>query len=773
MLVIALGANYVHAQPAFFMGLDPTLSFPYGISADGSVVLTAFALWTRATGTVPFGGTFFGQYLSADGLSVIGRTNGGWARWTRDGGAIPLPNFNFNSTLGDDLTGASADLSVLVGIVHNPWDGARWTINGTERLLTNSAWDVSADGTIILCADGSHEHPVLWTANGIIDMHFPIIDVNGQTDNVHHISGDGKVVVAGYFSTKLRWTQAGGIEYLPSLPDGKTMSAGGRPSFDGSRIVAGSAIWDTAHGTRYIVDALAREYGLGASVSGWTALSDVFISADGRSIVGRGTNPAGNRQDWLAFLGTPVPEPSTLLLAASALAPFVGRIRHTRMRRSQPQFIALVAVLAAASIVHGQSIDWTRQLASTDRSSDLSTGVSADGLGNAYLLVRSDGNLGGTHFGGWDVYLTKYNAAGNQEWARKLGTNRDDYPYGVSADNLGNVYITGDGNLAGASGGDSSGFIIKYDATGTLQWTRPLLTGAAVSADKLGNVFIAGTTGEAFVRNSNDVFVAKYDPAGNQQWSKMQATSFADFASAVSADGTGNVYVAGTTADQGANFTTDAFLSKYDSTGNLLWTRQSDGGYGFGASVDGAGNVYFAEGPFVLTKYDAGGNLLWTRHLNVYSSENDMGVTADAFGNVYISGTTTDSLAGTNAGGEDAFLAKYDAAGNLIWTRLLGTSFTEHASGVSADGLGHIYLSGATLGGSFGNRGGANSDGSWDAFLAKYSDTAVPEPSALLLAALATWPFAARNRRGGHRSWTASHSRSIRSSASRCMKGIQ
>jgi hypothetical protein len=58
-------------------------------------------------------------------------------------------------------------------------------------------------------------------------------------------------------------------------------------------------------------------------------------------------------------------------------------------------------------------------------------------------------------------------------------------------------------------------------------------------------------------------------------------------------------------------------------------------------------------------------------------------VSADGQGSVYIAGFTGGSLEGTNAGGNDAFISKYDASGTLQWTQQLGTSERGGSYGVS------------------------------------------------------------------------------------------
>ena len=63
-------------------------------------------------------------------------------------------------------------------------------------------------------------------------------------------------------------------------------------------------------------------------------------------------------------------------------------------------------------------------------------------------------------------------------------------------------------------------------------------------------------------------------------------------------------------------------------------------------------------------------------------------------GNLYISGWTRGSLEGINAGGIDVFLSKFDASGTFQWTRQFGTRGDDKGLGVSADGLGNVYISG-------------------------------------------------------------------------------
>lgn len=610
LLVILCGAmcpKVAHAEQPFFMGLpgDPgSTGYTYDISNDGSILLLDSGLWSPAGGLKAFPSSFHGRFLVSNGTAVIGYTASGntsiWSRWTANGGFEPLLNFNLLR-----VNAASADGSVLVG--DTATGTGRWTpTTGTEEIFVARSRGISADGTLII-GYGTPDvslgglNPFLWKDNTTVQLPNPIghSGTLGVSLADTSLSDDGTAVTGRFYEPGIgtlafRWTEATGTQILGGLPDGVHYFINpGDLTPDGSTIVGNdgterSVIWDVSHGSRFISTLLTDESGLGQALTGWTLETAKLISADGRTISGRGTNPSGQSQRWVAYLGPAVPEPSTLLLAALALLPLAGRRRILTgdiFRPSNVRNALLACALAAllgGSSASGVTLDWTRQLASTDRSSDLGTGVSADGFGNVYFAVETDGNLGGTHVGDWDTYLTKYNAAGNQEWARKLGTIAYDQARGVSADGLGSIYLAGVtyGNLFATNGGSSDPFVIKYDADGNQQWGQQLSRPSAdfirgVSSDKLGNIFLAGGTDANDA--SHDAFLAKYDAAGDLIWTRQLGTpGHSDGFEAVAADGLGNAYVGGFTNGDlaGANAGgSDAFLSKYDAVSDSILMR--------------------------------------------------------------------------------------------------------------------------------------------------------------------------------------------------------
>ena len=413
--------------------------------------------------------------------------------------------------------------------------------------------------------------------------------------------------------------------------------------------------------------------------------------------------------------------------------------------------VTLALLLSTAPLLLGQTIEWTRQLGV---GGDVGYAVSANGQGDVYLAGLTFGNLDGEHENYWDhlgdAFVTKTNSAGHYFGSRQfgLGGHYQDITYGVAADNLGNLYIAGsnEGGLAGSTDGFMD---TLYADTGADHSTRKFVTDAnetctGVSADGLGNAYVSGRTDGNLAGTSAGGRDAFLSMSGSQIWTRQFGTSADDESLGVSADGIGNVYVAGWTSGDldGANAGgRDAFLSKYNAAGSQLWSRQfgtSDDDESLAISADKLGNIFVAgytvgslEGvnaggrDAFLSEYNAAGNLVWTHQLGTSADDQSSAVAADGLGNVYISGYTAGSLNGTNAGGRDAFVSKYAANGAFLWTRQFGTSANDESLGMSADGMGNIYLAGRTegnlsvLGAPYEGSGG-------NAFLLKIVDVRIP-----------------------------------------------
>lgn len=381
-----------------------------------------------------------------------------------------------------------------------------------------------------------------------------------------------------------------------------------------------------------------------------------------------------------------------------------------------------------------------------------------DAAGNVLISGYTQGSLDGQPYaGGSDAFVSKYDTSGNLLWTRQQGTSNTDVSKGVAVDAAAHVFISGytNGDLDGTNAGSDDAFVSKYDTSGSFLWTRQLGTAdqdisQAVAADADGSVFISGYTNgdlDGFNAGGYDAFVTKYNASGSLLWTRQLGKSNNERSYGVAADVNGDVLISGYTYSRldGNNAgSSDAFVSKYDTSGNLLWTRQlgtSGPDKSWGVATDAAGNVFITgdttgslgganagNTDAFVSKYDTSGNLVWTRQQGTSGNDISLGVTADSAGNVFITGYTFGSLGGLNAGDWDAFVSKYDTSGSLLWTRQLGTSAWDQSCGVTADAAGNVFSSGQTDG----DLDGLNA-GWTDGFIVKFN---VPEPTTMGLLAL-------------------------------------
>ncbi len=341
---------------------------------------------------------------------------------------------------------------------------------------------------------------------------------------------------------------------------------------------------------------------------------------------------------------------------------------------------------------------WTEQLGTS--LNDGCYSVAVDSAGNALITGYTEGLLGETSYGNKDAFLAKYDSSGTQVWTRQFGTSSWEFGQSVSVDSADNVYIAGNtyGEMPeNRSQGATDAFLAKFDTNGDPVWVRQFGTdrvdeARGVTVDSADNVYIVGNTYGALPGYTNqgwtDTYLAKYDASGNQLWVRQFGTSSYEQGQSVAVDADGNAFIGGSTwgylgTDPGGSHSGafDAFLTKYDTDGDLQWTQQLGTGEfeeGTSVAVDAAGNAFLTgytggylgtgEGSNLgsydvfLTKYDTGGTLLWTEQFGTSSSESGFGVAVDATGNAFLTGITTGDLGGANPGGFSAFLAKFSAS---------------------------------------------------------------------------------------------------------------
>jgi hypothetical protein len=395
-------------------------------------------------------------------------------------------------------------------------------------------------------------------------------------------------------------------------------------------------------------------------------------------------------------------------------------------------------------------------------------------------LTKSEGD------GTCDVYFVKYNAEGNVLWAKSACGAYDVNGMGVATDALGNVYVTGhffgdtltfDGTtkLTNANQTVVHGdiYIAKYDTDGNLLWAKRAggkldEMSMTMAADAAGNCYIGGYTDSndftfgTSTLSTTGIYIAKYDTDGNELWIKGSDISDWGFVRSVAVDASGNCYMAGfiftnilsfgSVVLENTSGQSGAFLMKFDTDGNAIWGKmaQSPGVDldGYAVAVDASQNVYWA-GDFTigeltlgsvtltntagyrdlfLVKYDAAGNVLWANSADGDGGQYPWSLAVDASGNIYEAGyfdgaaVTIGANTLISAGDNEAFLAKYDADGNVLGAVNIGSVREDVARPVVLDSYGNGYIGGwfcsATT-----NFGDISLDGLFggDIFLAKFN----------------------------------------------------
>ncbi|MEI9990238.1 MAG: hypothetical protein WDM86_09385 [Rhizomicrobium sp.] len=282
-------------------------------------------------------------------------------------------------------------------------------------------------------------------------------------------------------------------------------------------------------------------------------------------------------------------------------------------------------------------------------------------------------------------------------------------PGGTETVSLSSAAATPSLYLAGSSG--------QATATTTSTTTAGTTTTSSQAADQQGRLIKLSDLDTATPTNTVSVTAAP--------------TTGTTTASSTVVDSSGNVYVLGNaTGDFGNQVNQgqqDAYLTKYDSAGNVLWTRM----LGSAGTATAGGLALNPQGGVVITgtttadltttaiadgnndsfvaKYDANGNQTWVKQIQTLINNQSNAVSVDASGNVYIGGAVggyTANVDGkavsmpggvigngqTASGGGDAYLAKFDSKGNLISENQFGTSAADSVAATATGSDGSLYV---------------------------------------------------------------------------------
>ncbi|MEX2683135.1 MAG: hypothetical protein Q6373_016215 [Candidatus Sigynarchaeota archaeon] len=231
----------------------------------------------------------------------------------------------------------------------------------------------------------------------------------------------------------------------------------------------------------------------------------------------------------------------------------------------------------------------------------------------------------------------------------------------------------------------------------TLDWMQ---TWGRNMADDYGSGVAVGMDGIYITGQSNvgdtDAFIVKYSSDGTQLWNSTWGGIQYDYVNdvAVAPD---EVYIAGFTSSFGSGG--DGFLVKYTSTGVQLWNKtwgglDEDEACGIAVASDA---VYIAGvtksfgrggGDAFIAKFDASGILLWNQTWGGFNYDRAIKIAAATDG-IFIVGETYSF----GSGGSDAFVAKYAPSGAQLWNCTWGMGTHETGMDIAVTS-GAIYIVG-------------------------------------------------------------------------------
>ncbi len=335
------------------------------------------------------------------------------------------------------------------------------------------------------------------------------------------------------------------------------------------------------------------------------------------------------------------------------------------------------------------------------------------------------GDVNRESLGSNDFFLAKVSPEGRFLWVRSLGGSLVDRGYAVVADAAGNAYVTGhyqstDAKALGKTlpnAGDYDIFLAKYDPAGELLWIRTAGGkgydyGHGIVLDSKGDVVISGalagegkfgdTTANAG-STSRAIFWAKYDAAGGLRWVKTTSGKFTGSGHGIGVDGADNLYIGGSGTGTGKAGTIPlevaggqaALVMKVSPEGEPVWATLIPGAPSavfHEITVDAKGRVWgagmfkkqitlggvshettgVADSDGMLVHFSSEGKELWSQVIHGPKVDYCLGVATDGTGRVFVTGEfyANSKLAGqtlVSKGLTDIYTAAFDAEGRLEW----------------------------------------------------------------------------------------------------------
>ncbi|MEI2698606.1 MAG: hypothetical protein V9E94_09710 [Microthrixaceae bacterium] len=348
--------------------------------------------------------------------------------------------------------------------------------------------------------------------------------------------------------------------------------------------------------------------------------------------------------------------------------------------------------------------------------------------------------------GGTDALVALVSTGGEVRVATSVGSDGDDLANGVAADLTATTCGSSTGALASTSAGRTDAWCAQLDRNGQLVAPSQLgaaddesATGVGTSPD-IGSSYVSGTASGVLpgaqdpsggAIGGGDALMMQVDDAGRPVWARQFGSGLLDAALGVTGVPDGDGIVVGFTdgdLEGPTNGGRDAFISRFDPSGNQRWVTQigsagSDvlrcvavtgearrGDLRFAAAGTTDGDVDL-DGPAVnagmndalVASFAPNGALSWITQFGSAADESVGGVASDG-ATLYVVGTTGDDFGdlvdgGGVGGGRDGFLAALDvASGSVLWVSRFGSAGDEEIAGLTITEDGLLVASGTTSG---------------------------------------------------------------------------
>lgn len=370
--------------------------------------------------------------------------------------------------------------------------------------------------------------------------------------------------------------------------------------------------------------------------------------------------------------------------------------------------------------------------------------IALDASNNVYIAGYSNATWGSplaAYTADNDVFVAKLNSAGALQWHTFLGGAGNDRGNVLDLDGSNNIFVSGTssatwGSPVAAYTSNNDGFVVKLNSAGAIQWNTFLGGTGSDSGDTMavssndGALYVGGTSNDtwgspvvAYTGNS-ETYVAKLDNTGALDWvTFMGHAAGYDFAGPLGLDGSDNVYITGTSADTwgspirafGAG--SDGFVAKLNSSGVRQWHTFLGSAVGFdegiGLSVDTNGisyttgrsgatwgspiRAYTAGNDAWVAKLNAAGALQWNTFLGGASDDYGLMTNIDADGTVYVAGyseATWGSPIQAYVAGQDVLVAALDSTGVLLWNTFFGGSGVDWGRALAFDENNNLHIGG-------------------------------------------------------------------------------